>query len=290
MDGYYINLDRSPERRSAMEAQLAGLGMSWVTRFAAIDGARVAPPAHCGISAGEFACFASHAQVITAPSPGGFRLVLEDDVEIARDLPAIVQGFGLAQLEAYDLIFLDCQPQLNATAIMTLWNCLRTHRVDATAGRVSGANIYNADDIYHFGATAYLVTPAGRSRLAGLLQRTIDTGPALPIDLWFAQMSHQKQLKIAVIAPFLVTPGLESYAASTLSERPAPPPEMIGMNSLRRMFFAGPWQPVEAYSQAWRQQHDSADPQLNLLTALFMKLTARGFVAEASLGVKSDIA
>lgn len=290
MDGYYINLDRSPERRSAMDAQLLQLDMPWVRRLAAVDGATLVPGPTCGISAGELACFASHAQAIAAPSAGGFRLVLEDDVQIAQDLPAIVQGFGLAQLEAYDLVFLDCQPQVNATAIMTLWNCLQTHRVDAATGRVSGANIYNADDIYHFGATAYIVTPAGRARLPLLLQQAVEAGPTLPIDMWFARMGHEKQLRTAVIAPFLATPALESYAASTLSGRAAAPLEMVGMNALRRMFFAGPWQPAEGYSKAWREQNDSDDPQLNLLTALFMKLTARGFVGEATLAMKSGVA
>lgn len=289
MDGYYINLDRSPERRSAMDAQLARLGMPWVRRFAAVDGADLAAPPRCAISTGELACFASHAQAIAAPSAGGFRLVLEDDVEIAEDLPAIVQGFGLAQLEAYDLVFLDCQPHVNATAVMTLWNCLQTHRTDATTGRVSGANIYNADDLYHFGATAYIVTPAGRARLPALLQQALHEGPALPIDLWLARMGHEKQLRLAVIAPFLATPTLASYAATTLVQRPAAPEEIVGMNALRRMFFAGPWEPADAYSQAWRAQPHSNDPQLNLLTSLFTKMTARGFAAEATLAMKAGL-
>ncbi len=286
MDGHYINLDRSPERRTAMEAQLQALGMPWVRRLAAIDGAALVPSAQCGISAGELACFASHAQAIAAPSAGGLRLVLEDDVQIAQDLPTIVEGFGAAHMAAYHLIFLDCQPYVNTTTLTTLWQCLQTHRVDATSGRVSGVNLYDADDIYHFGATAYLVTPAGRAVLSGLLQHALDNGPTLPIDMWFNKMCHERQIRAAVVAPFLVTPTLASYADSTLVGRAAAPEESVGMNALRRMFFAGPWEPIEDYAHDWVRTRHSDDPQLHLLTTLFMKLTARGFVAQIGANAK----
>ncbi|HZF85945.1 MAG TPA: hypothetical protein VE084_20715, partial [Burkholderiaceae bacterium] len=92
---------------------------------------------------------------------------------------------------------------------------------------------------------------------------------------------------MAVVAPFLVTPRLSSYATSTVLHRPAPPPESVGMNALRRLFFAGPWAPVAGYAADWLRAEDSADAQLNLLAALFMKLNARAFVAEAAMTGRS---
>jgi hypothetical protein len=39
LDGYYINLDRSPERRSSMDIQLRDFGLAnLVSRFVALDG------------------------------------------------------------------------------------------------------------------------------------------------------------------------------------------------------------------------------------------------------------
>ncbi|HZF83553.1 MAG TPA: glycosyltransferase family 25 protein, partial [Burkholderiaceae bacterium] len=182
MDGFYINLDRSTDRRDAMESQLQALAMPWVRRFPALDGALHPTPTGAALGAGERACFVSHAQAIAAPSAGGLRLVLEDDVQIAQDLPAIIGGFGLSQLDAYDLVFLDCQPQVNAMALMTLWSCLQTHRIESGSGRVGGVNLYDAGPLYQFGATGYLVTPAGRERLVPLLQAELHSGPGEPFD------------------------------------------------------------------------------------------------------------
>ena len=37
--GFYINLDRAPDRDAFMQEQLARLGMQWVQRHRAVDGA-----------------------------------------------------------------------------------------------------------------------------------------------------------------------------------------------------------------------------------------------------------
>lgn len=284
MDGFYINLDRSTARRTAMEAQLQRLGMHGIRRSAAIDGAAIERPAPCGISAGELGCFLSHARAVAAPSADdGFRLVLEDDVELADDLPGIVYGFGLAQLQAYHLVFLDCQPYATTSILMTLWNCMQVHGADAPTGRVSGANIYDAADIYQWGATAYIVTPSGRALLPGLMQEALDAGPAEPYDMWLHRMIREQRLRAAVVAPFLATPALQSHEASTLMDRAAAPAGRKVHNALRRLFFAGPWNELEAYVRELSRSAYSGDPRLNLLADLM----ARDFVAVAQRNASS---
>jgi GR25 family glycosyltransferase involved in LPS biosynthesis len=68
MNGCFINLQRSGDRRMAMEAQLRALGIEGVARFEAIDAATLpAAPADAATSAGERACFLSHARALYLP-------------------------------------------------------------------------------------------------------------------------------------------------------------------------------------------------------------------------------
>src|SRR3954469_10500492 len=60
--GSFINLDRSADRRTAMQAQLDALGLDGVQRLRATDGAALAVPAASRITAGEYGCFVSHLQ------------------------------------------------------------------------------------------------------------------------------------------------------------------------------------------------------------------------------------
>ena len=63
MNGCFINLQRSGDRRTAMEAQLRALGIEGVARFEAIDAATLPTPGpDAATSAGERACFLSHAR------------------------------------------------------------------------------------------------------------------------------------------------------------------------------------------------------------------------------------
>ncbi len=88
--GYYINLDTSQERRTAIEATIARAGLTGLyQRFPAVTGAE--KPADCPLRPSEYGCFRSHHDVLAGIQPDGrFVHVLEDDAVLAQPFgPAI---------------------------------------------------------------------------------------------------------------------------------------------------------------------------------------------------------
>ena len=85
--GLYINLDRSTERRDAMEKQLDRLGLSsFYARFPAIDGASLNSP-RSAIKQGENGCFQSHYRALLSARPRGkFVHMLEDDALLSSSV------------------------------------------------------------------------------------------------------------------------------------------------------------------------------------------------------------
>lgn len=106
---YVINLDRRPDRWAAMRGRLDGLGMA-AARIAAIDKTDLAgDPALQTMGAGHVACARSHYKAMQALVDSGApaALILEDDVEIGEEAPALLAsldwwpgGHGLVKLES----------------------------------------------------------------------------------------------------------------------------------------------------------------------------------------------
>src|SRR5580658_3016299 len=79
--GRYINMDRSTERRRALEARFAALGCAdRYTRFAAVEGDKV-DRGQSPLSPGEYGCFMSHYHCIRESMGQDTHLhIVEDDV------------------------------------------------------------------------------------------------------------------------------------------------------------------------------------------------------------------
>jgi glycosyl transferase family 25 len=148
---WLINLDRSTQRRAAMETRLAAVGLDY-TRFPAIDGRadwdRLAPgvdqPAfrrNVGreVLPGEIGCYASHLGVWQAliDSPHEMALILEDDVVFHDDLLAALD-IVLAARESWDMVKLNHirakQPVLRRR--------LGAYRLNAYVGAFTGMGAY----------------------------------------------------------------------------------------------------------------------------------------------------
>lgn len=115
---FYINLDRHPERRDFIEAELASLGWQG-ERIVACDGRKQEMPpmaapffarsAH--LSPAQIACSVSHMltwqQVVDRKIPAA--LILEDDARLAPDLGEVIEG-ALTHLPAdWDIVRM-CRP------------------------------------------------------------------------------------------------------------------------------------------------------------------------------------
>ncbi|PBI86157.1 Glycosyltransferase family 25 (LPS biosynthesis protein) [Variovorax boronicumulans] len=277
MQGCYINLERSTERRAAMDAQLQRLGLTQVHRLAAIE-AQTLAPGNTAITPGERACFLSHAEALTRANPDESLLVLEDDAQLSEALPAVLRSGALAQLEAEgcDIAFLECQPVTSTQHLLALWHSLqrRLPPRDSSAPRhaLTGIDFLDARTLYNWGAVAYVVTPKGLRVLPALLQEAITHGPLQPYDLTLGSFLRDGRLQGVVLSPFLATPAWGSHADSTLGSPAESAAHDVLGGALRRLFFAGPLEGLEAHVAPWRHAPLTDDPQLRLLADLMAQL------------------
>src|SRR5262245_50306165 len=105
--GFYINLDRSPDRRARLEDQLRRFGAEDIyERFPAIDG-RTLPPTGSPLRPGEIGVFLSHHGVLKrARGLGKCIHVVEDDVLLSRHLrPVLEETISENLMDHYDLLF-----------------------------------------------------------------------------------------------------------------------------------------------------------------------------------------
>lgn len=186
LDTYLINLDRSPDRLAAMQAQLDQMGLpfarvrgvdgaaDWDSLSADIDIPRFERNVGRRILKGEIGCYASHMavwdRIIEADAP--VALILEDDVVFHDDFMDAVAALVAAK-DHWDMVKLNhirAKQPLRQKGVGT-W------RLNAYLGPFTGMG-------------AYLVT---RDAVARLRPRM--TPPTRPIDHeldrpWVHQMRH----------------------------------------------------------------------------------------------------
>lgn len=108
-----INLSASHDRRVNIEAQLAEIGyQDHISRFPEIDGATSGPFDNIGKN-GVWACRRSHEEVISRALEESATVVFEDDVQISRHFPDVVNESLMGQFvqnspETDMLIFYCC--------------------------------------------------------------------------------------------------------------------------------------------------------------------------------------
>ena len=277
--GVWINLDASVQRRSRMQAQLDRLGLAGLQRLQAVDGQGLALPPGCGITPGELGCLLSHLQALQALPADRASLILEDDVELSADLPALLQAPLPDSARDLDLVLLDCQPACNSHVLAQLWHLASPHWLDRDARSLRSMTLVDAAPVFRWGTPAYLVTPRGRDRLIRVLRDGLDAGPVLPVDLLLGQAMHQGGLAAAIAVPFLAGARLDSHAASTIGEVPGARVQALA-SALRRLLFAGPVDDVATWVAPWLPGVDPATPPLELAA----RLVAALFSLEATQG------
>lgn len=189
---WVINLDRSPERLASISAQLDRLGLAW-TRQRAVDARAFTPEQQALLDvpayqrkhgkepvAGELGCYLSHVEVMHAflASAKDFALILEDDVQLGAELPAVIEALE-HQAARWDMV------KLSAVHSGTPQRYLQLTARTQLAVMLSRCT----------GSSAYLLNRRGAERfLAGLLPMQ------LPYDHVFDQ-GWVFDLKIRLAVP-----------------------------------------------------------------------------------------
>jgi GR25 family glycosyltransferase involved in LPS biosynthesis len=210
-DGYYINLDRSPDRRARVETQLQGLGLSErYRRFPAVDGRGL--NRRTSVRPGEAGIYNSHLlllEKIAASSRPAH--VMEDDA-LLSDLtaPVIDEAIRRRILEEYDVVFTETYTGESISGI-------RAFR-DAYGEALAGGPIVSSDRIkvldlataYLGGTTSYVISPRGARKLAPALRQEWERGPNGELDLVMRHFIRTGEWRAGCFFPFVTAMDMDS--------------------------------------------------------------------------------
>ncbi|SAL82046.1 Glycosyltransferase family 25 (LPS biosynthesis protein) [Caballeronia arvi] len=250
VDGYFINLDRSEDRRASMNRQLEDLGCGhFIRRFPAVNGALEGPFDNTGQN-GVWACRRSHEQVILQADEASATVILEDDVDISRHFPDIINEGVISNIidstPELDIFFLDCSPFFDQIPLLirTTERYMRNRKIADAAEpdrhQLDGIGFPDARTIYAFCAAGYVVTPKGKASLRRLFEATQEAH--MPIDILYRDWIASGALKANITVPFLVTPKYMSQ--STIEYGELDQAQLLGerqsrlTGAIRRMLFA----------------------------------------------------
>jgi hypothetical protein len=221
-EGFFINLDRSTDRRVAMEQQLAAPGFAGrYERFPALS-ADVAEAQTRGLrTAGELGIWRSTLAVLERIIHCGDQPELwhlcEDDVELNPMLPLWLERLAVSAQVGWDALFTDSYvvPVVYRQAIALLRS--RNDRDDL---RLVGNPFYRA------GLTSYVMRPEGAKSIHEALTEVYRSGVRLvPVDLALRGLIEGGRISVAVTLPFLSSPSLARSSTIQIQE---------GGDSLRR--------------------------------------------------------
>ena len=222
--GYFINLDRSADRRTSIEDQLERAGIAHCySRFRAVDGrARTSPTSQ--VTPGELGCFESHAAVLAQSGHDGTLVhILEDDALIPPSFAGHIERvIASARMRDFDIVYTD----LTLTSRAFDYGNLR--RLKAAYDNAMAARPHVAFKLIELrafpfcGTISYFVTPGGMRKVRALLEDELKAGPALPIDLFYQQEINAGNLKAACIFPFVTTVNFHHSGTSTIRNDPRP--------------------------------------------------------------------
>jgi hypothetical protein len=203
--GYYINLDRSVDRRAVMDAQLARLNLTdRYHRFAAVDGDQLGITSP-KLTAGELGCFASHYQLLRQNLDSAEHLhIIEDDVVLAGcTAPFVQQIVTTAMIEQHDLLFTDM-------ALPVDFRFYREARIryerQIRRGADGATTSVQLSYFPYISCTgSYLVNRRSIGLICDVLGKELDRGAAAPIDVLIRAKVAEGKLRAKCLFPFITT-------------------------------------------------------------------------------------
>jgi GR25 family glycosyltransferase involved in LPS biosynthesis len=230
IDGVYINLDRSPERRAEMEQQIAEIALPYpVRRMSAIDG-RHQPSCPAGLTAGQYGCWLSHLKALEQSVGDEAHLhIMEDDALLSSALPilpGVVQSLDSGAAGAWDILFLDAT-LLEALDMCQVFGWAKTARQDG-AVRVRAV----PKEFTLYGLHSYVVNATRKAFVHEFLARHMAAGR--PIDNVTAYGIQSGRLRTFITTPFM-TSGSELGLKRTIGE--GGDDKFLAWQAFRRLCF-----------------------------------------------------
>lgn len=220
----YINLDRSPDRRKRLDAELRKLNIRG-RRLTATDGAtlQARPP----LKANELGCYDSHCRALKMASERSVPThILEDDAKLSRCLSHVVGTvIKTGLLDRFDIVYLDFFIPHDPV----LWGNYR---------RAMG-NVIDLKRMCFYALASYVVTPRAAQKMHQICAEALAQEAPAPIDNVVLNAVNAGQLTACALLPFPTTLHLADSDRSTIG-RVSGEVQMMeaALNLLRYSFFA----------------------------------------------------
>jgi GR25 family glycosyltransferase involved in LPS biosynthesis len=217
--GFYINLDRSTDRRAEIEGEIARFGLTGrYRRFAAADGNILGFP-NPRLSKSEIGCFTSHLQLLqlNIGSPEHLHIV-EDDAIFSRFTAPVVELIANStDIEQYDILFTE-------SFITPLNLDFKTCKemFDAGIERDAAGTVTNVRPsvINHVaGTSSYIVNRRSIEKLADYFLKVLKNGAPANIDLIIREATRENAIRSGCIFPFVTSIRLDGVTNNTISGR-----------------------------------------------------------------------
>jgi GR25 family glycosyltransferase involved in LPS biosynthesis len=235
--GIFINLDRSVDRRTRLEAQLRKFNLEErYSRFSAFDGyASAEVPG--SITAGEHACFRSHYTALEGASSKGVTIhIMEDDVELSPQLEQIICSLDEGgALDNFDIVFTDMAVDLDLELLRNYKKLFDTY----WRRRPRKLSVIGINNQYRWGSESYLVPSKAVSKVLSVLHGGLEAGPQLPVDVFLRQEAHAGRLRLGCIFPFVTSIQFDEVGRSTLGHAQEHLDLREVFHLLRYFFFVG---------------------------------------------------
>ena len=223
-----INLDRAPDRLARIDAQLQRLKLPY-TRLAAVDAKVLTPAQKSALDEpafrrkhgmtpvpGELGCYLSHVEVMRSflASDAEFALVLEDDVLLQDDLPAVLHGL-MQHPSRWDVAKLSA---VHRGTPQTYLEVAPGHQLAVMLSRCTGSSAYLMN---RHAARAYLREPGGLLPMQLPYDHVFDQGWRFGIQVRLVTPTpcvHDEHIASTITAPpggsrkFRWTRRLPAYA------------------------------------------------------------------------------
>jgi hypothetical protein len=242
--GFYINLDRSVDRRLRFEENLARLSLaSRYSRFPAIDG-RTLPKGQSPLSPGQLGCFHSHARALKEAQGRGMHAhILEDDAILCEHTePVIADAIAARLFDHFDIVFTDTFVDCEFALLKGMKDAFdKTNGVASRPLRLSDFQILDLSRRNFACLTSYVVGTRSMDRVLTLYRQELALGARTPVDLFIRDLVHAGKLRAACIFPFVTGLALEDIVGSTIDERGErlEKPSVMVFAALRYSFFLG---------------------------------------------------
>lgn len=233
VSGYFINLDRSVERKKAIEADLQRLGLlDRYRRFdaSAFDRAVTAQHAVPSFSTPSLTGnWRSHLEIMRCHGDAKALLhVCEDDIRLSQGFAAHFEAIRWP--EVWDIVFFDLFVPNRRSVFKIFRSALKHYLLHRE---------YSMLDLdqtgYNGGMSSYIVNPASIDKLLRLLDfEDASKHGIAQIDRYVSQLIAQRRIKAYAVVPFLTSLNVH-HGDSTLHEYPNPT-LMQGLYTLRKSF------------------------------------------------------